>query len=448
MKNEDERITLLEEDDEEVYLNDDIRKIGGVKMTRRSFKTSKIRKSFILLDTRRDVIVKAMAGLTAEAAWRQALCSAAEAAEMSSDKFFLPSGTMETLDSGRAVIIPNFLSLEECEVLRKDIHQCFDANLFTNFVYAKSASNKNAARTANGGDLDIWQMPSFSKSTGADGPFVNPDVGNYEARQRLKARMAQVKAESCAGLYDRPSMVNLGDKTHEMEYLRYGAGASLQRHTDEHHIELLYPGGSARSKKPTASRRSITWLIYLNDLNWNADTDGGQLRLHERTNPAQNPVGARGKHLQIGWLKKQSSSVATAKDIPVFLDPNYDGATDPKGESCMLFIYDPQTGNRNNLASKPFPNAALYLAGGDALARKLMSFDKTDDAATFHLIDAPKSKFFSPSNSNEDGGERTRDITPQMGTLVMFDSVSMPHEVLNTSRERLGVQGWFHEKLV
>ena len=47
----------------------------------------------------------------------------------------------------------------------------------------------------------------------------------------------------------------------------------------------------------------------------------------------------------------------------------------------------------------------------------------------------------------EDGGERIHDILPRAGTLVLFDSVSLPHEVLRTNRERFGVQGWFHETI-
>jgi len=287
-------------------------------------------------------------------------------------------------------------------------------------------------RTANGKDLDIWQMPSFVKATGADGPFANPDLGNFAARQSLKARMAEVKAHLGKNLYDRPSMLADQANTHEIEYLRYGAGASLQRHTDEHHIELLYPGGSARPKKPNASRR---------EPDWDAEKDGGQLRLYERERPSQNPVGARGPDLQIGWLK------TLPQEQPIFLDPNYAGENGfDQQQSCMLFTMDPNTNERRNLSSQPFPNAALYVAGGDAIARKFM-VDSPSDASRFHLIDAPKS-MLTAKLSNSDGGEHFRDVAPRMGTLVMFDSVSMPHEVLSTNRERVGVQGWFHEKLV
>ena len=88
--------------------------------------------------------------------------------------------------------------------------------------------------------------------------------------------------------------------------------------------------------------------------------------------------------------------------------------------------------------------------GGDAVARELM-VDDPADAGRFHLIDAPRrvvSKYLPPPGpAGEDGGERVRDIVPQAGTLVLFDSVSLPHEVLATNRLRYGLQGWFHEKL-
>lgn len=42
--------------------------------------------------------------------------------------------------------------------------------------------------------------------------------------------------------------------------------------------------------------------------------------------------------------------------------------------------------------------------------------------------------------------ELLADIDPMGGTLVLFDSVSLPHEVLATkNRERWATSGWFHE---
>lgn len=51
-------------------------------------------------------------------------------------------------------------------------------------------------------------------------------------------------------------------------------------------------------------------------------------------------------------------------------------------------------------------------------------------------------------DAGEDGGERVREISPQGGTLVLFDSVAVPHEVLATiGRERFACSGWFHEQV-
>ena len=46
-------------------------------------------------------------------------------------------------------------------------------------------------------------------------------------------------------------------------------------------------------------------------------------------------------------------------------------------------------------------------------------------------------------------GETSRDILPTGGSLVVFDSVCVPHEVLavTASRPRVAATGWFHEEL-
>ena len=97
----------------------------------------------------------------------------------------------------------------------------------------------------------------------------------------------------------------------------------------------------------------------------------------------------------------------------------------------------------------PVPRAAASLTVDQ---RSHPSCDSPADAKRFHLIDARQtlvsSMLPSPGPEGEDGGERVRDIVPTAGTLVMFDSVSLPHEVLESKgRERYGIQGWFHEKM-
>ena len=43
-------------------------------------------------------------------------------------------------------------------------------------------------------------------------------------------------------------------------------------------------------------------------------------------------------------------------------------------------------------------------------------------------------------------GGKTKEVVPKGGTLVLFDSKTVEHEVLATNRERLAVVGWFHAK--
>lgn len=63
----------------------------------------------------------------------------------------------------------------------------------------------------------------------------------------------------------------------------------------------------------------------------------------------------------------------------------------------------------------------------------------------FHYLEQPKSAL--TSYLGEDPGEQIKDVAPTGGTLVVFDSVALPHEVMPTlARERWAASGWFHEK--
>ena len=40
----------------------------------------------------------------------------------------------------------------------------------------------------------------------------------------------------------------------------------------------------------------------------------------------------------------------------------------------------------------------------------------------------------------------THDVLPEAGTLVVFLSADLPHEVLPATRERLSLTGWFRRR--
>ncbi|TXH96539.1 MAG: 2OG-Fe(II) oxygenase [Pseudomonas sp.] len=43
-------------------------------------------------------------------------------------------------------------------------------------------------------------------------------------------------------------------------------------------------------------------------------------------------------------------------------------------------------------------------------------------------------------------GDSERDVLPEAGTLVLFGSAELPHEVLPATRERLSLTGWFRRR--
>jgi Rps23 Pro-64 3,4-dihydroxylase Tpa1-like proline 4-hydroxylase len=128
--------------------------------------------------------------------------------------------------------------------------------------------------------------------------------------------MAALRTDLAYNL-NRPHM-NQGDAVHkygagstEISYTRFGPGAFLKRHTDEHHEEIK---GLAGWSQPT--RRSVSWLVYLNDrVDWNPAKDGGQLRcfarktgrVHVHTNDGLGlGVGARPMEI-CRWVATSSS---------------------------------------------------------------------------------------------------------------------------------------------
>lgn len=249
--------------------------------------------------------------------------------------------------------------------------------------------------------------------------------------------MAQVRSELSYNLnrpfLDKGNAVDSGKfglGSTEISYTRFGPGAFLKRHVDEHHEELKGIDGWS---KPT--RRSVSWLIYLNDQDWNKNgrKDGGELRCFERKSRPCNrsPIGAsKNGDLQIGWLK------ATAIDPyerPVYLDAK----THNHGD-CSMYILDSNNNSRTYISKTFETNPIMYVAGSETLVKRLLfPEDRKDLADRFHLIEPPKNKISDilKGDKNYAGwglepeiDEELEDVSPVGGTLVLFDSVSLPHE--------------------
>lgn len=342
-----------------------------------------------------------------------------------SNKLFSES-FYEDIQQGRIAVVPSFLPPHEVAVLRRDAQALHASNYFSTDALASygTQGSFDASKDRAVLKLDNWK---------------NHALGDATIRQQLEGRLRTVRQDVAIHL-DRPGLAapdaaattRFGNGSTEISYTRFGPGAFLRRHVDEHHEELK---GAAGWSQPT--RRSLSWLVYLNEENWHADTDGGCLRCYERNTAPSHTVGARSNgDLQVGWLRPTAFDPV---ERPVFLNAQQVGG------KCILYRDGDDGKSKIILTDRFSANPILYVAGASFLAQKLLL---RQDADRFHLIEPPKSKlndWFGEQLSELDGS-RTLDVPPLAGTLVVFDSVALPHEVLPTHRrERWACSGWMHE---
>lgn len=177
--------------------------------------------------------------------------------------------------------------------------------------------------------------------------------------------------------------------------------------------------------------------MYLNPTDWDATKDGGELRTYQRKAKSAYPVGSRQGDLQIGWLKPTRDD---PKERPVFLDGRRGGISG----RCALYV-DSDDGGRRSYLTKEFDSNPYLFLTSDFFVQNLL-IQNHGLGHRFHYLEQPKSALTKYLKS--DPGETVKDVPPIGGTLVMFDSVTLPHEVMATiERDRWAASGWFHEKI-
>ena len=135
---------------------------------------------------RRRVVGAGVGALGAEAAGLFALPRPAAAAETAIEAApatsILPPGTIETIESGRVVVIRDWLPKDLLASLRADAEQSFAAGHYKADALA-SYGKKTKAGSSGGSDPanDRMVMPSFYPSKGTDGPWVDPSLGDAQA---------------------------------------------------------------------------------------------------------------------------------------------------------------------------------------------------------------------------------------------------------------------------
>jgi hypothetical protein len=199
---------------------------------------------------------------------------------------------------------------------------------------------------------------------------------------------------------------------------------------DEHHEETK---GAKGWQLPT--RRSVTWLVYLNE-NW-GEGEGGALHTFPRRTAASAPVGAHDGNLQIGWIDRNR---------PVFLD-----AWRPSGQMALYMLQgaDGNDMKREYVSVKDFdvPQQPVefdkFLMPPYQKSFEQISTSRLDPR--FVKVDGTQQRSVASANPNE--SKYTLDVLPAARTLVLFDSVSLPHLVKEVTgkRRRIAATGWFHE---
>ena len=347
----------------------------------------------------------------------------------------LPDSAIHTIDRGGIAVIPNFLSPKQVSTLRSDAISLYnDGHYIVDALAGYDAKSGLQDKQHFDPSKDRSVLPAYIPSQNHNGPFVDPTLGNASLRKQFTSSIiAPLRSELSRALY-RPGLDTPdGGDNHEISYTRFGPGAYLSRHIDEHHEEVK---GKAGWSRPT--RRSISWLVYLNEEDWNIDTDGGELRTYQRKVRSAYSVGSRDGDLQLGWLAPTNLD---PKERPVFLDGRRNGVCG----KCALYM-DSDDGGRKIYLTKEFDADPYLFVTSDYFIQHLL-IQNHDLGNRFHSLEVPHGKLTSYLAAAGDVGEQVFDVPPLGGTLVVFDSVALPHEVLPTmTRERWAASGWFHER--
>ena len=344
--------------------------------------------------------------------------------------------------------MPNFIPPEEINALRTSIAFLREQGGF----HPSGLSNRQLGDTNEFGASDRLTCTITHETKAVDRHARWPVEERLEKlRQTLQKTLVKYQSD------DRCADVDSLELTLSEQYYSISPPSSmLARHMDERHEETKGEQGWVQT-----SRRSISWLLYLNrnessprtdannknnddvSLAWNASENGGELRLYCRH--TKHWCGAHEGDLQVGWLPSPSSSAASEFD-PIFLDrwkkARLGDEWLPRSALYRL-VTEPAKANttpRRQYLSDPFgpespswPSTCANLEPHEFAAALAMQLTTPQHQSSFLSVEQLENS-------------EIVDIAPVGGTLVMFDSVVVPHEVLETKKdERIAMAGWFHE---
>lgn len=418
---------------------------------------------------------------------RPIAAAVAEDACMDVDMPLISSEDVRRISHGGVVTLPGWVPPPLIAALRSDARELHGRGQFrpdglTNTALLKSTPEAQGFSVAA-------DRQTFRGGAG----WEDYDEGDGASRKEFATLMRRLRMELALGLH-RPTLaknngngggadeVGGGSNTrHEMTYNWYDPGAKLGRHLDEHHEETKGTQGWIRP-----SRRSITWLVYLND-NWQTDEEGGTLRCFPRSEEhismSENseeqgivPVGAHEGNLQVGWIQveaveggiseqQQQHPQRCSRHHPVFLD-----CFRPSGRSALYRVATSTAKSADEqkiiLSEHDFDVPPQPIEFANFLPQDIretfeqISTSRLDPRFAARPDPNPNNSLddklnwskgdnddFAPTMMDKKGMTTILDVTPTAGMLVLFDSVTLPHLVqeVTGSRPRIAATGWFHE---
>jgi hypothetical protein len=392
------------------------------------------------------------------------------------------------IQRGGLFIQPNWINAEQIAALRRDIYHLRELPVHTAASSASEPSQNNSAFIPSGlsnrvnGDGNIFGKSDRLTCTitaELDRSSYDNGSGSSSIRDEMDEKLIRladdVMAEHLLSSHNDKHTHNKALSLEEQYYSISPTGSLLPRHMDERHEET-----KGEKAWMSETRRSVSWLLYLSDDN----VEGGELRAFIRN--CKGPYcGAHDGNIQIGWLGSDSNHSDLGEDEnenndndvlllydPVFLDswvktpidhdlePHPDDEDDDEHQrqwQPLYALYRIKNNNRDNNKQEQerqyLSNAFGHLHNSPdwpASETSVENFDFDLDITPEKFGQALSKQLFAPfSNqfiSTEEIHGHPTDVVPTAGTLVLFDSVAIPHEVLKVTRgERLALAGWFHE---
>jgi hypothetical protein len=343
-----------------------------------------------------------------------------------------------TIAQGRVYQHKDFLSEDQVQTMLQEIREMERQNKFERKGLSNTVLGQNQTFDTKL-DRSVCVVPWFI------------DALEGSDTRDIPSKLRELQRELSQAL-DRPSMsLTSSSLNHECYYSKSEVGSRLPRHMDERHEETKGAKGWL-----LPSRRSLSWLIYLSTpADWTLAANGGALRSYPQRNVAHDQAhSTHDGNLQVGWLvgdgKSSSRIVYMDSWYPVMGVVVEGSVPEPH---CVLYTVD--ANDQRELLTRPW--MAEQVQGLPMMEFMKLCADHDSDKskeAPLLFLQQQHARAFAPledrrawDNGEAPEGSEAIDIVPLRGSLVVFDSVQLPHQVeIIESGTRQALAGWFHEK--